>query len=188
MPHAPTFTQFKPSVAEAKLYEEEWEQSLEYRHYLTLENVFNNNNYSANAFRQRCTELNRAYHCLMFVPYANVIQHLQNIPNLVIRLNEADLTLVDEIANINGNIRFVFATMFCNHSNKKYYGYSRPIGEMLVRLNNRDNFYKQTFDIGHLHLYEFFFDVMNAFVAFYGLHELSTTQLDVMLKGAYNLY
>ena len=97
------------------------------------------------------------------------------------------MSLVDEIANLDLN-RFVFATMFCNHSNKKYYGYSQPIGEMLVRLNNRDFFHEQTFEIGHLRIYDNLFNVMTAFVAYYQLSGLTTTQLDIMLKGAYYLY
>ncbi len=188
MKHPKTLNEFIPSVEQAKLYTREWRNGngADRQHYLNLETLFSV--HPAADRLSQCHELHAAYKCLMLVNHADAANHLATIPNLELRLKNGDPALVKEVSSINGQYQYVFATMFCHHSNPiAYYGFSNPIGEYLKRLNALDGFYGGAINDNALRNYSEYVEIMHSLEKFYHLECLSKLEIDIMLRKASEL-
>lgn len=187
MPHALVFADFIPSVEAAKRYYREWRNGNEpdRENYQVIAPLFTTTPTDRAA---QCNRLRISYHCLRQTSDADAVSHLGTILDLEKRLADGDPAVVNEVAQMNGINEYVFATMFCHHSNPTaYYGYSRPVGKCLMRLNILDGFCNITIDDANLRNYFSFVDIMQSLVAFYHLDGLTKQEIDIMLKKANQL-
>lgn len=195
MAHAPTFNEFIPSLEEALLYSREWKrpEREDHNRYLNLTRLFQHSHYNREALIQRCTAIANVYpNSLAGVSRTDAADKIMEVDLDGSRIENGDITVVDAIVDKIHELchqqKYMFATMFCNHSNpSKYYGYNHEVGSVLVELNRRDQFYIQ-FDDNYLRRYVQFYNIMQSFVEYYHLEKLTTTQIDVMLKNAYVYY
>lgn len=191
MAHAQNFKDFIPTVAEALLYEREWKrpERIEYQRYNHLTNIFSDTNSTT---LQKCELIAKTYtECLRGVSIQDAAFHIDSIKGFANRMKSGDIALVDEIKRINDTKRnmYVFATMYCNHSNpEKFWGYSKQIGIILMNLNAYDKFCLDKMDWETLRTYSKYTEIMNCFVSYYHLQQLTTTQIDIMLRDAYTRY
>lgn len=107
------------------------------------------------------------------ISIARGILSIENIDN---RLNEGDLSLVEEIEKC-GNKRdeYSFATKYCSWSNKKNYViYDNIVGHLLLEYNKQYKFCDKLFFLDSkkrcsLRKYKDFFEVYQNFTKFYNL-------------------
>lgn len=188
MAHAKTIAEFIPSVEEALLYKRKWMQSggRDYATYIDLLRTFKEPPVSIDVLTRQCELIYKAYNQRAAIERRSIsANYLLTIDNLTERLSDGDLSLPDNI--INGNIgdQFVFAVMFCHHSNPNvYFGCSDIIMNIIVALNKFDHFWNQELNNVVLRKYTIFHSVMNAFVRYYHLECLSHLELDILLRKA----
>ena len=98
------------------------------------------------------------------------------------RLQNGDLSLVDDIANVEGvNIRFYsFATKYCSHHNPDVFPiFDNYVSRVLIHFKKQDKFAK--FTSKDLRDYNRFVEVLDEFKKFYNLEDYSVKQLDMYL-------
>ena len=110
-----------------------------------------------------------------------VAKHIQKL-DIDERLQNGDLSLVDDIANVEGvNIRFYsFATKYCSHHNPDVFPiFDNYVSRVLIHFKKQDKFAK--FTSKDLRDYIRFVEVLDEFKKFYNLEEYSVKQLDMYL-------
>lgn len=110
---------------------------------------------------------------------------IAGINNFDGRVQNGDISLIGEMRARCGS---VFSAMFCHHTSpEKYYGCTRPVREVLVRLNDRDSFCNTIFSEVDLMDYPTFHRIMQRLKVFYHLEKISNRDLDIMLRMGKNL-
>lgn len=195
MIHSTTLETFIPSVDEVIYYVDKWTNpnNKEYIRYKCLEQVFAGHAHNRTSLFNKCAMLNIAYNCCSNIDYELIVSHLLDKLDESNRekLQTGDSKIVDILRRVKTSDNsskdlYVFTVMFCNHSNSNsFYGFSRPICRTLMVLNRHDSFYEinRWQDFWN---YDFLCMVMDAFRKKYSLQDISTTQLDIMLKGVYS--
>ena len=184
MPLPQTFNEFIPSVELAREYRVEWENpaNRDYRRYQEITRLFTSHN---TALIDRCDIVYMAYDHFHRNRTQAAAACITGIKNFNQRVQKGDITLVEEMRSSCGN---VFSVMFCHHTcTEKYFGFTRPVREMLVRLNNRDHFYNSFFTEAELRDYPTFHVVMLQMISHYHLKNVSNLELDIMLRMSNHL-
>lgn len=191
MAHATTFETFIPSVEEALFYKREWlrSETTDRTNYDELSSAFSTNSENEDAFTRQCELIYRAYNQRAKIERRILsANYLMSISNLKERIFNGDLTLPDEIIKGNDGEQFVFAVMFCHHSNPTvYYACTGNTRHIIVELNKFDCFWNQELKEQDLKNYVLFHSVMNSFVKYYHIETLSHLELDIMLRNASKL-
>ena len=141
----------------------------------------------------KCSALNDFYSTNIFKVH-NVAKHyLQE--NIDRRLNEGDLTLVEDLAHITINGKpfyfYSFASKYCSHHRPDIYPiYDNYVHKLLKYFRDRDGFY--TFKEAGLKNYQSYVAIIKAFQHFYDLNTFTIKNIDKYLwqlgKEAYNPY
>ncbi len=115
--------------------------------------------------------------------------------NIDRRLNEGDLTLVEDLARITINGKpfyfYSFASKYCSHHRPDIYPiYDNYVHKLLKCFRDRDGFY--TFKEAGLKNYQSYVAIIKAFQHFYDLNTFTIKNIDKYLwqlaKEAYNPY
>ena len=181
MPLPQTLNGFIPSVELAREYRKEWENpsNPDYQRYQKITRLFTRSN---SALIDRCDIIYMAYDHFHRQRAAAAVSCIAGIKDFTQRAQNGDLSLIGEMRSYCGN---VFSVMFCHHScTEKYIGFTNPVREMLVRLNNRDHFYNNAFPTAELQDYPTFHVVMQQLIFHYHLNNVSNLELDIMLRQA----
>ena len=130
----------------------------------------------------KCSSLNDFYSTNIFDIHT-VAQHILSL-KIDERLEDGDLSLVDEISHVevNGKVHtfYSFATKYCSHHNPERYAiYDSYVEKVLVSMNSRDHFMK--FKQEELKVYETYMRVIKAFQQRYGLMQYNIKRLDQYL-------
>lgn len=182
-----------PTSNEVKYWLKVWD-SLE--DYVIQENAINlvfkgpykNNNIIENIII-KCSLLNDFYSTNIFKVYP-VAKHILEL-NVDERLEKNDLTLVNDIANveISGKKKnfYSFASKYCSHHNQEIYPiYDSYVKKMLMHFKNIDHF--SSFKEKDLRNYDIFIKVLNDFKQFYKLNNFTLKELDKYLWQAGKKY
>ena len=170
-----------PTVDEVEKYIGEW---------YSLENYVNQENSLDKLFFELIPEnkliediliksstLNDFYSTHIFSIFT-VAKHIHQL-DIDVRLNDGDLTLVNDIADVKElNKRFYsFATKYCSHHNPDCFPiYDRYVDRVLRYFRKKDKFTK--FKNDDLKDYVMFNDVLNKFASYYSLEQYSLKDLD----------
>lgn len=93
------------------------------------------------------------------------------------RLNESDLSLVEDIANVDRRY-YSFATKYCSHHNSDNFPiYDKNVANVLYYFNKQDKFAKFTKTNINKDYFKFKY-VIDEFTDFYNLEEFSRKELD----------
>ena len=123
-----------------------------------------------------------------------VAKHILSL-NIDSRLQNGDISLVDEIKRVQMNNKIInnysFATKYCSHHNSLDYPiYDSYVDEILRYFRNTDNFSK--FSNDDLKNYAKFKTILIDFKSFYNLDEYNLKQIDQYLwqlgKEHFNKY
>ena len=130
----------------------------------------------------KCSSLNDFYSTNIFDIHT-VAQHILSL-KIDERLEDGDLSLVDEISHVevNGKLHtfYSFATKYCSHHNPERYAiYDSYVEKVLISMNSRDHFMK--FKQEELKVYETYMRVIKAFQQRYGLMQYNIKRLDQYL-------
>ena len=130
----------------------------------------------------KCSSLNDFYSTNIFDIHT-VAQHILSL-KIDERLEDGDLSLVDEISHVevNGKVHtfYSFATKYCSHHNPERYAiYDSYVEKVLISMNSRDHF--MDFKQEELKDYETYMSVVDAFKKRYGLTQYNIKQLDQYL-------
>ena len=130
----------------------------------------------------KCSSLNDFYSTNIFDIHT-VAQHILSL-KIDERLEDGDLSLVDEISHVevNGKLHtfYSFATKYCSHHNPERYAiYDSYVEKVLLSMNSRDHFMK--FKQEELKVYETYMRVIKAFQQRYGLMQYNIKRLDQYL-------
>lgn len=131
----------------------------------------------------KCSALNDIYNTNIFDVYA-VAEHIMDVKNLDVRLQQGDYSLVDEIAcvTINGKKHrfYSFATKYCSlHQPTKYAIYDSYLEKVLMAMKRRERYTNETRD--KLKTYENYMSVILSFQYYFGLTQYSLYDLDKYL-------
>jgi len=184
MPLPQTFNDFIPSEKLAHEYRNVWENpaNRDYQRYQQITRLFTNHNA---ALIDRCDIIYMAYDHFHRNRVQDAAACIASINNYIQRVQNGDLSLIAEMRASCGN---VFSVMFCHHTcTDKYFGFTRPVREMLVKLNNRDHFYNNVFTEAELRDYPTFHVVMQQLKSHYHLKNVPNLELDIMLRLGNNL-
>lgn len=186
MEHAKTIKEFIPSVEEALLFKREWiATKTDYASYKELSSAFVNKTLTKEILSKQCNLIYRTYNQRAAIKKRLLsAEYLMSIDNLEGRLLGGDLSLPDEIVRGNSGNQFVFAVMFCHHSNPSaFYGCTGNSIHTIIELNKHDRFWNMELHEMELKKYALFHSVMDSFVNYYHLEKLSHIELDIMLRG-----
>ena len=130
----------------------------------------------------KCSSLNDFYSTNIFDIHS-VAQHILSL-KIDERLEDGDLSLVDEISHVevNGKVHtfYSFATKYCSHHNPEPYAiYDSYVEKVLISMNSRDHF--MDFKQEELKVYETYMRAIKAFQQRYGLMQYNIKQLDQYL-------
>lgn len=124
----------------------------------------------------KCSVLNDFYSTNIFKIY-DVAKHIVNINNIDDRLSKGDISLIEEIANIDminddnmiSHYRFYsFATKYCSHHNEKAFPiYDSYVHRILVRLNKEFHF--SNFKSYDLKCYDKYVSALDDFIRYFNL-------------------
>lgn len=173
-----------PSKEEVDKYLEKWK---------TLENYVNQENSLKKLFVDLIPEnkmiediliksstLNDFYSTNIFSIFT-VAKHILEL-DIDERLQNGDLSLVDDIANVEElNKRFYsFATKYCSHHNPRDYPiFDNYVSRVLIYFKKQDKFAK--FNSQDLRDYKKFNEILDKFAKFYNLEGYSKKELDMYL-------
>lgn len=132
----------------------------------------------------KCTILNVFYLTNIFDTYS-VAEHIIGVRDIDIRLKEADLSLIDEIANVRfKNITrklYSFATKYCHFHQPNFYPiYDKNVDEALWYFSKM-GYIKQVFKRNDLRDYRTFKEIINNFRDINKLDSLKYIELDKYL-------
>jgi hypothetical protein len=180
----------KPSKSEINRYLKKWDSLENYvLQESSLKKLFSEtyplNNEMDEVLIKVCT-LNDFYSTNIFSPFT-VAKHIVAL-QIDERLNNNDLTLVNDIAKVKVNGKkyinfYSFATKYCSHHKPTIYPiYDRYVEKMLMYLKRTDKFYK--FKKDDLKEYENYQSVLLKFQIFYGLEDFNLKEIDKYLWQA----
>lgn len=141
----------------------------------------------------KCSALNDFYSTNIFKVH-NVAQHYL-YKDIDRRLNEGDITLVEDLAHITINGKpfyfYSFASKYCSHHRPEVYPiYDSYVHKLLKYFKNRDKFCK--FKETDLKNYQSYIEIIQAFQQFYNLYSFSVKKVDKYLwqlgKEAFSPY
>jgi hypothetical protein len=173
-----------PSEDQVKLYLEKWDSLDNYvLQERSLEKLFRNtykyNNNMEDVLIKVCS-LNDFYSTNIYSPFI-VAKHIVAL-EIDGRLEKADISLVNDIANVKEIQRYLysFATKYCSHHNPAYYPiYDRYVEKMLMYFKKINSFY--AFKKSDLRDYPSYRNILNRFKDFYGLEEYTLKEIDKYL-------
>ena len=177
---------YVPSVKDAEWFLEYWKNLPSYSNQeKALDKLFMGickRNDNIEDILIKCSSLNDFYSTNIFDIHT-VAQHILSL-KIDERLEDGDLSLVDEISHVevNGKVHtfYSFATKYCSHHNPERYAiYDSYVEKVLVSMNSRDHFMK--FKQEELKDYETYMSVVDAFKKRYGLTQYNIKQLDQYL-------
>lgn len=187
----------RPSIDEVNEYIQKWNKLEDY---VNQENALDKlfltlckDNNSIENILIKCSALNDFYSTNIFKVH-NVAQHYytQNIDE---RLRIGDLSLIDDLANIEINGKrfyfYSFATKYCSHHRPDVYPiYDSYVHKLLKYFRDRDHFC--SFRDKDLKSYRTYANVILALQKFYGLASFTIKDIDKYLwllgKEAFNRY
>lgn len=145
--------------------------------------LFNSNNKYEDVLA-RCCVLNTLY-STSIKDIKTVARHISNL-NLENKFNTHDISkvvnMISKIKMKNNKIYcfYSFATKYCSFNfPNKYFIYDSYVDEVLWYLKKTNNFYN--FKRKDLKNYEYFYNIMNKFINFYGLEKYSKKEIDKFL-------
>ena len=177
---------YVPSVKDAEWFLEYWKNLPSYSNQeKALDKLFMGickRNDNIEDILIKCSSLNDFYRTNIFDIHT-VAQHILSL-KIDERLEDGDLSLVDEISHVevNGKLHtfYSFATKYCSHHNPERYAiYDSYVEKVLVSMNSRDHF--MDFKQEELKDYETYMSVVDAFKKRYGLTQYNIKQLDQYL-------
>ena len=177
---------YVPSVKDAEWFLEYWKNLPSYSNQeKALDKLFMGickRNDNIEDILIKCSSLNDFYSTNIFDIHT-VAQHILSL-KIDERLEDGDLSLVDEISHVevNGKVHtfYSFATKYCSHHNPERYAiYDSYVEKVLVSMNSRDHFMK--FKQEELKVYETYMRVIKAFQQRYGLMQYNIKRLDQYL-------
>lgn len=177
----------RPSKEQVQKYQDRWD-SLE-NYYLqesSLKKLFTKTypkNRSMDDILVKVCTLNDFYSTNIFSPF-KVAKHILEL-DIDKRLKSGDLTLVNEIANIQVNdqkriVFYSFATKYCSHHRPLIYPiYDSFVEKVLMYFKRKDRFY----DFSRLDLktYTKYREILNQFRIYYGLKDFNLKEIDKYL-------
>jgi len=177
---------YVPSVKDAEWFLEYWKNLPSYSNQeKALDKLFMGickRNDNIEDILIKCSSLNDFYSTNIFDIHT-VAQHILSL-KIDERLEDGDLSLVDEISHVevNGKVHtfYSFATKYCSHHNPERYAiYDSYVEKVLISMNSRDHF--MDFKQEELKDYETYMSVVDAFKKRYGLTQYNIKQLDQYL-------
>ena len=177
---------YVPSVKDAEWFLEYWKNLPSYSNQeKALDKLFMGickRNDNIEDILIKCSSLNDFYSTNIFDIHS-VAQHILSL-KIDERLEDGDLSLVDEISHVevNGKVHtfYSFATKYCSHHNPERYAiYDSYVEKVLISMNSRDHF--MDFKQEELKDYETYMSVVDAFKKRYGLTQYNIKQLDQYL-------
>lgn len=177
---------YVPSVKDAEWFLEYWKNLPSYSNQeRALDKLFMGickRNDNIEDILIKCSSLNDFYSTNIFDIHT-VAQHILSL-KIDERLEDGDLSLVDEISHVevNGKVHtfYSFATKYCSHHNPERYAiYDSYVEKVLLSMNSRDHFMK--FKQEELKVYETYMRVIKAFQQRYGLMQYNIKRLDQYL-------
>lgn len=177
---------YVPSVKDAEWFLEYWKNLPSYSNQeKALDKLFMGickRNDNIEDILIKCSSLNDFYSTNIFDIHT-VAQHILSL-KIDERLEDGDLSLVDEISHVevNGKVHtfYSFATKYCSHHNPERYAiYDSYVEKVLLSMNSRDHFMK--FKQEELNVYETYMRVIKAFQQRYGLMQYNIKRLDQYL-------
>lgn len=177
---------YVPSVKDAKWFLEYWKNLPSYSNQeKALDKLFMGickRNDNIEDILIKCSSLNDFYSTNIFDIHT-VAQHILSL-KIDERLEDGDLSLVDEISRVevNGKVHtfYSFATKYCSHHNPKRYAiYDSYVEKVLISMNSRDHF--MDFKQEELKNYHTYMSVIDAFQKRYGLMQYNIKRLDQYL-------
>ena len=177
---------YVPSVKDAEWFLEYWKNLPSYSNQeKALDKLFMGickRNDNIEDILIKCSSLNDFYSTNIFDIHT-VAQHILSL-KIDERLEDGDLSLVDEISHVevNGKVHtfYSFATKYCSHHNPERYAiYDSYVEKVLISMNSRDHF--MDFKQEELKDYETYMSVVDAFIKRYGLTQYNIKQLDQYL-------
>lgn len=177
----------RPSKEQVQKYQDRWD-SLE-NYYLqesSLKKLFTKTypkNRSMDDILVKVCTLNDFYSTNIFSPF-KVAKHILEL-DIDKRLKSGDLTLVNDIANIQVNdqkriVFYSFATKYCSHHRPLIYPiYDSFVEKVLMSFKRKDRFY----DFSRLDLktYTKYREILNQFRIYYGLKDFNLKEIDKYL-------
>jgi len=177
----------RPSKEQVQKYQDKWD-SLE-NYYLqesSLKKLFTKTypkNRSMDDILVKVCTLNDFYSTNIFSPF-KVAKHILEL-DIDKRLKSGDLTLVNDIANIQVNdqkriVFYSFATKYCSHHRPLIYPiYDSFVEKVLMSFKRKDRFY----DFSRLDLktYTKYREILNQFRIYYGLKDFNLKEIDKYL-------
>ncbi|MBQ8901755.1 MAG: hypothetical protein IJY87_01650 [Bacilli bacterium] len=173
----------RPNKSEVERYLAKWD-SLE--NYVLQENALDKlffkiypNNTEIDDILIKASSLNDFYSTNIFSIFS-VAKHIHKL-NIDERLKNNDVTLVNDIANveINGKKKnfYSFATKYCSHHNPiEFPIYDSYVEKVLIYFNKKDKFHK--FKKEDLKNYSKFKEALISFKKFYGIDEYNLKDVD----------
>lgn len=187
----------RPSLDEVNEYIQKWNKLEDY---VNQENALDKlfltlckDNNSIENILIKCSALNDFYSTNIFKVH-NVAQHYYT-QNIDARLRIGDLSLIDDLANIEINGKrfyfYSFATKYCSHHRPDVYPiYDSYVHKLLKYFRDRDHFC--SFRDKDLKSYRTYANVILALQKFYGLSSFTVKDIDKYLwllgKEAFNRY
>ena len=174
---------YQPSTAEVERCLSIWHNTPRYfepvNSLVRLYNEFYPTNDSLEGVMVKCAALNDIYSTNIFDVYT-MAKHICNL-QIDERLKRADLTLINDIANIEIKEKhhyfYSFATKYCSHHKPESYAiYDNYVGKVLNCMQKRDGF--SDFKAPELRTYTVFMKAINDFKEKYGLEKYTLKQLD----------
>lgn len=180
---------YKPTTDEVEKYLHQWED---------LENYVNQEKALDKLFFQlcktnvelsdiliKCSALNDFYSTNIFDVHS-VAKHIFGIPRIDERLEQGDLSLIDEISHVKvGKDKKVhcfysFASKYCSHHQPlKYAIFDNYVEKVLICFRKRDYFFD--FRNEELRHYPSFISIVKEFQRHYGLEDFNLKQIDKYL-------
>ncbi len=177
---------YLPSRIEVERYVELWQKTPKYQEpEKGLDRLFGvlcPMNEDIEGIILKCASLNNIYNTNIYDIHS-MARHILEL-HIDERLTRTDLTLVNDIANveIGGKHRFFysFATKYCSrHRPLSYAIYDSYVEKVLAEIQSRDHF--SAFTVLDLRNYSTFMKVVYDFQKCYGLEQCSLKQLDQYL-------
>ena len=173
-----------PSKAEVDAYIKRW---YELENYVNQENSLNKlffdllpENKLIEDILIKASTLNDFYSTNIFSIFP-VAKHILEL-DIDDRLNNGDLTLVEDIANVEelGKRCYSFASKYCSHHKPNDFPiFDNYVSRVLMHFKNQDHF--ANFKSDDLRDYIRFNEVLDEFAKFYGLEGYSRKELDMYL-------
>lgn len=181
----------KPTVSAVNTYLNKWPKLRKYaQQEQCLSDIFKQypKNVDIKEILIKCALLNEFYSTNIYSIY-DMAEHILNL-NIDERLQKADLTLINDIANITikGKEKHFgsFASKYCNHHfHNDFPIYDSYVKKVLIYFQEEDSFDTCCLKISHfkkkLNNYEEFCEVLIKFQNYYKLTKFSVKEIDIYL-------